>query len=629
MPETFRERSDLLQTTLDSIGDAVISTNADGQVTFVNRRAETLTGWTQAESLGRPLSDVLRLVDGVTRLPAEDLAARAIRDGLALERDNHAILIGRGGAEIPIEDSAAPTRDESGNRLGAVVVFRDVSLRKEAEEAQALLASIVASSDDAIVSKTLDGIIRSWNAGAQRLFGYTAEQAIGRPITMIIPAERLDEEHEILARISRGERVDHFETVRVTRDLSLTVSPVRDGSGRIVGASKIARDISDRKRADDVIREADRRKDQFIALLAHELRNPLAPLRNGLQVMRLMESDPATMQQMREMMDRQLGHMVRLIDDLLDISRITQNKLELRRSRVLLSEVLTSAVETARPAIDDARHRFAISIPPEPIFLDADLTRLAQVFSNLLMNSAKYTKAGGEISLTVESVDNRVQIAVRDTGIGIPVEAMPQIFDMFSQVDRSIERTTGGLGIGLALVKALVEMHGGTVVVASAGEDRGSTFTVTLPALPRHSPVTSVSMETPHCGIATQPRRVLVVDDNRDSAESLAILLRAMGHDVRIAHAGLQGIEIARQFLPEAIFMDLGMPRLNGYDTTQRIRQEPWGQQIFIVALTGWGQATDRIRSQEAGCDAHLVKPVSLPDLDQVLSQMSDEPSPP
>jgi PAS domain S-box-containing protein len=623
-----------LQTTLDSIGDAVISTNADGQVTFVNRRAETLTGWTQAESLGRPLSDVLRLVDGVTRLPAEDLAARAIRDGLALERDNHAILIGRGGAEIPIEDSAAPTRDESGNRLGAVVVFRDVSLRKEAEEAQALLASIVASSDDAIVSKTLDGIIRSWNAGAQRLFGYTAEQAIGRPITMIIPAERLDEEHEILARISRGERVDHFETVRVTRDgrlidLSLTVSPVRDGSGRIVGASKIARDISDRKRADDVIREADRRKDQFIALLAHELRNPLAPLRNGLQVMRLMESDPATMQQMREMMDRQLGHMVRLIDDLLDISRITQNKLELRRSRVLLSEVLTSAVETARPAIDDARHRFAISIPPEPIFLDADLTRLAQVFSNLLMNSAKYTKAGGEISLTVESVDNRVQIAVRDTGIGIPVEAMPQIFDMFSQVDRSIERTTGGLGIGLALVKALVEMHGGTVVVASAGEDRGSTFTVTLPALPRHSPVTSVSMETPHCGIATQPRRVLVVDDNRDSAESLAILLRAMGHDVRIAHAGLQGIEIARQFLPEAIFMDLGMPRLNGYDTTQRIRQEPWGQQIFIVALTGWGQATDRIRSQEAGCDAHLVKPVSLPDLDQVLSQMSDEPSPP
>ena len=393
------------------------------------------------------------------------------------------------GADVHVYVSIkVPLLDANGIPYAVCGVSADISERKRAEETQAFLAAIIESSDDAIVSKTLDGEIRSWNAGAERLFGYTAEEAVGRPITLIIPPERQDEEHEILARIRNGERVEHFETVRVSKhgrriDISLTVSPVRDNAGRIVGASKVARDITDRKRTEEALREADRRKDEFIALLAHELRNPLAPLRNGLQVMRLVAGDPNAVAQTRDMMERQLGHMVRLIDDLLDISRINRNKMELRRSRVLLEDVLSSAVEAARPLLEAAGHDLTISLPPNPVYLDADLTRLAQVFGNLLTNSVKYTPHGGHIWLAAARQGEEVFISVRDNGIGIPAGSLHSIFDIFSQVDRSIERSTGGLGIGLALVKGLVEMHGGSVAAESPGAGEGSTFTVRLPVL--------------------------------------------------------------------------------------------------------------------------------------------------
>src|SRR5438132_11157405 len=347
--EELRKQSEWLRITLASIGDAVISADADGRLTFMNGVAESLTGWPQAEAIGRPLSDVFRIVNERTREPVENPAVRALREGTIVGPANHTILIARDGTERLIDDSAAPIRDDSGAAVGAVLVFRDITGRRGAEEAQARLAAIVESSQDAIVSKTLDGIILSWNSGAERLFGYAPHEAIGRPVTLIIPPDRQDEEYEILARIARGERVEHFETVRVSKqgrpiDISLTVSPVRDSAGRIIGASKVARAITDRKRAQEALREADRRKDQFIALLAHELRNPLAPLHNGLQVMRLAGGDPDAVAQTRAMMERQLGHMVRIIDDLLDISRISQNKMELRRARVLLTDIGSSAV---------------------------------------------------------------------------------------------------------------------------------------------------------------------------------------------------------------------------------------------------------------------------------------------
>ena len=455
-----------------------------------------------------------------------------------------------------------------------------------------------------------------------------ATEAVGQPITLIIPPERIDEEREILAKLVAGERIEHFETVRVTRDgrrldISLTISPVRDGEGRIIGASKVARDITERKRAEEAIRDADRRKDEFLALLAHELRNPLAPLRNGLEVMRIAASDAIAVAQARDMMERQLGHMVRLIDDLLDVSRISRNKMELRRERVLLADVVQSAVEAARPLIDAAGHTLAVSLPREPVSLDADLTRLAQVLGNLLTNSAKYTRPGGHIWLVAEQRADDVLISVRDDGIGIPAESLPRIFDMFSQVDRSIERATGGLGIGLALVKGLVEMHGGTVTAASNGPDRGSTFTVRLPLMRAGPEVVPADPARGGRPAGEPVRRILVVDDNDDSARSMAGLLKFLGNDVRTAHDGFAAVTVAEEFRPEIILMDVGMPRLNGYEATRRIREQPWGRHVTIIALTGWGQDGDKVRSKEAGCNGHLVKPVSLTDLQSLFAELT------
>jgi PAS domain S-box-containing protein len=608
---------------LAAIGDAVIGVDAAGIVTLINEVAEHLTGCAQAAALGRPCTEVLRIADP-TREAGEDLLAQALRQPENIGRRNEAVLVASDGTQRLITSSAVARRTEAGVVVGALLFFRDVTGEADASATRARLAAIVESSDDAILSKTLDGVIQSWNAGAERLFGYTSEEAVGQPVTLIIPRERLDEEREILARIARGDRVDHFETVRVAKDgrridISLTVSPVRGANGRIVGASKVARDITDRKRAVEALREADLRKDRFIAVLAHELRNPLAPIRSGLHVMRLAAADPATVERARAMMERQLAHMVRLIDDLLDISRINENKMELRRSVVLLSEVISNAVEAARPTIDDAGHEFTATLPAEPIYLDADLTRLAQVFANLLTNSARYTPRGGRIRLVAERHGGDIVVRVHDNGIGIPAAALPTIFEMFSQVDRSQERASGGLGIGLSLVKGLVRMHEGSVSAESAGPGKGATFTVTLPARVEQcalEPGAAVESETL---AASTRRRVLVADDNADSAHAMAMLLELIGHEVRIAQDGVEAVDFAERFRPHVIFMDVGMPRLNGYAATQRIREYDWGQAIVIVALTGWGQANDREQSRAAGCDDHLVKPASAASLQRIV----------
>lgn len=623
--EALEKQSEWVRITLSSIGDAVISTDAEGRVTFLNGVAESLTGWSTADAAGRPLSEVFHIINQLDRRPVENPAQRVLQEGKIIGLANHTVLVARDGTEHPIDDSAAPMRDPSGAIVGTVLVFRDVTARMRAAEVQARLAAIIESSQDAVISKTLQGIIISWNAEAQRLFGYTPEEAVGQPVTLIIPPELWGEEREIMARLRRGERVEHFETTRVAKDghridLSLTISPVRDETGRVIGASKVARDITDRKRTEQALRDADRRKDEFLALLAHELRNPLAPLQNGLQIVRLADADSDAVARARAMMERQLAHMVRLVDDLLDISRINQNKMELRRSRVLLTDVMSSAVETARPAIEAAGHDLIISAPAEQIQLDADVTRLSQVFSNLLTNSAKYTGHGGHIWFAAERHGAEVAVSVRDTGIGIPDDALPRIFDMFSQVDRSIERVTGGLGIGLALVQGLVEMHGGKVTAESPGLEHGSTFTVRLPIPERRSEPAADDALTRKRTPKSPGQRILVVDDNPDAADSMVMILKLLGHDVSRAKDGLEAVDAAERFRPEVVLMDMGMPRLNGYDATRRIREQPWGKQIAIIALTGWGQESDKARSYDAGCDGHLVKPIDLVDLEKLLA---------
>jgi PAS domain S-box-containing protein len=496
--------------------------------------------------------------------------------------------------------------------------------RERSVQTQAFLASIVASSDDAIISKTLDGLILTWNAGAERIFGYSAEEAIGKPITLLIPRERHDEERGLLERLRRGERVHHFETVRVTKDgrlidVSLTVSPILDSTGRVVGASKVARDITDRKLAELALRDVDRRKDEFLAILAHELRNPLAPIRNSLHILRLTSQNDPVGERVGDMMDRQVNHMVRLVDDLLEVSRITSGKIALRKERVDLAAILQNSMETSRPLIDAVDHHLTLAFPPEPLIVDGDPVRLAQVFANLLNNSAKYTDAGGEIGITARREGGWAVISVRDTGAGIPREMLPSVFELFTQIDRHADRAQGGLGIGLTLVKSLVEMHGGTVQANSAGLGQGSEFVVRLPLVSDKRPAELSG--TPEISTSLlKPRRVLVVDDNRDAAESMGILLKLLGADVHVAYSGAEALEALPTYRPEVVLLDIGMPGMDGHEVARRIRQQPEFQKVTLIALTGWGQDEDRRRSQTAGFDYHLIKPADVDALQALLA---------
>ncbi len=366
------------------------------------------------------------------------------------------------------------------------------------------------------------------------------------------------------------------------------------------------------------LQDADRRKDEFLATLAHELRNPLAPLRNALELIRLSAGDASMLDQARSLMGRQVDQMVRLIDDLLDISRITQGKLLLRKERVEIAAVVQSAVETSRPLIEASAHELTVMAPLEPIYLEADQVRLAQVIANLLTNAAKYTEQGGQISLTVQRQHGQAMISVRDTGIGIPADHLSHIFEMFSQVAPALERAQGGLGIGLALVKGLVELHGGTVEARSEGAGMGSEFIVRLPVLEVPAP----AFNPGHNGGTSRraaKRRILVVDDNRDAAETTAMILRLMGHDTHTAHDGLEALQAAATLRPSVLLLDIGLPKMNGYEAARRIRQEPWGSDVTLIALTGWGQEEDKRRALEAGFDHHLTKPAGAAALEKVL----------
>jgi PAS domain S-box-containing protein len=1192
------EQRESLRVTMASMGDAVITTDATGRVTSLNPVAAALTGWPPDDAVGRPLDEVFHILNEHSRRPVENPVKTVLARGGVVGLANHTVLVARDGTEHPIDDSAAPISDARGQTLGVVLIFRDVTERRRAERSARLLAAIVESSEDAIVSKDVDGVITSWNQGAERIFGYTAVEAVGRPVAMLAPPDRADEMPEILARIRRGERVEHFDTVRRARDgrlipIALTVSPVKDEDGRIVGASKIARDISERRRAeaalreekerlhatltgigdavivtdaagrvalmnpvaqaltgwaeeatgrpltevfhivneqsrdpvespvgrvlregtvvglanhttliardgterpiedsaapvrgqdraivgvvlvfrdateqrraqqtvqqirqrekeradeletilratptpiwiahdpqchritgnpasfellglpeeanvsatspdhdpddrgfreyrgdepipvdelpvqraargeqvsgaevkivfhdgrvrhiygnavplrnpdgsvrgsvaafadvtalkeaeealrrnqevlklvhqigkighwewnsltdenkwspeiealyglppggfeggyqgwakllhpddlpraeedvrraletggyfsefrviwpdgsvhwletrayvfkdghdkpvriigvnmdvterkrqeqrlaaelevmtrlhalstrllatDDLnagladvlenaiqtvaadlgniqlynpqtraleivaqrgfrqdfldyfrevrvdegsacaqamrageriiiedvnfdpayephrqvaaaagyravqstplknragtvlgmlsthfrtphrpserderlldlyarqaadlierlryeraLRETDRRKDEFLATLAHELRNPLAPLRNAVEVLRRCGEDGAVAEQARRVMGRQLDQMVRLIDDLLDVSRISQGKVRLRPERVELKPVMQSALEAVQPLVQAQGHELTVTLSSEAVYLDADPTRLAQVIANLLNNAAKYTEKGGHLWLTAERRRNEAVVSVRDTGIGIAAEHLPHLFEMFSQLTPALERSQGGLGIGLSLVRGLVELHGGRVEARSDGLGKGSEFIVSLPVVDapeRHEPQ---SAEVDGAVANGRKRRVLVVDDNRDAADSLRVLVAMMGHEVRTAYDGLEAVEAAAAFRPEIVLLDIGLPGMNGYEAARHIREQAWGSGMVLIALTGWGQDEDKRRALEAGFDHHLTKPVGAAALEKLLA---------
>jgi CheY-like chemotaxis protein len=398
--------------------------------------------------------------------------------------------------------------------------------------------------------------------------------------------------------------------------------PELSPGGTVGSVLSIATDVTERRLADELLRDADRRKDEFLATLAHELRNPLAPIRNALQIMDL-TVEPETHRNARGIIGRQLKQMVHLIDDLLDVSRISQGKVELRRQHVDIEIVVQTAIETTRPAIDAAKHELIVRLPaPKSLIVDADLTRLAQIIANLLHNAAKYTRDGGRIEVAVEQQGTNAVISVQDSGVGIPVEMLPRVFDMFAQVDRSLERSQGGLGIGLALVKSLVEMHGGTVAAFSAGQDRGSKFTVTIPLVAAPASIATTSRPITHelHASSTNGVRVLVVDDNFDSADSLSCVLQVMGYQTRIAHDGIEAIRAADDYRPGIILLDLGLPKMNGLEVAGVIRDSDWGKHTLLIALSGWGQEEDRRKTGEAGFDFHFVKPVDIAALTDIMT---------
>ena len=497
------------------------------------------------------------------------------------------------------------------------------SAAQRASEAQALLAAIVDSSDDAIVSKSLDGRIQSWNAGAERLFGFSAQEAIGQSILLIIPPERSSEEDDILARIRAGKRIGHFETVRVAKDgrsidVSLTISPIHDATGRVIGASKVARDITPEKRARELLREANRIKDEFLAIVAHELRNRLAPIRNAVQAISVLEIGREAKRAV-EMIDRQTMQMVRLVGDLLDASQISRNQLKMRKKRIKLQDVLRDAFEVSRPLIDELEHVLTVSQESRAIYVEADRVRLAQAIINLLNNAARYTERGGQIALRAERRDGVAIVSVTDNGAGISPESIPHLFEMFVRADP--EGPHRGLGVGLTLVKRIVELHGGTVEANSAGLGQGSEFAMRIPLAKRQTRDTAPSGEPAE----TSGRRILVVDDDPDLASSLALALTSHGHEVRTAHDGSEVVAIAEAFRPHVVTLDLSLPSMSGLEVVTELRRQPWGRELEVIAVTGWDEDHLRDQAREAGFDHYLVKPISADTLTNLLEGAAPE----
>ncbi len=807
----LHEKSESLQVTLASIGDAVIATDPHGSVTFLNPVAESLTGWRQDEAVGQSIDRIFPIINEKTRRPVEGPVSRVIREGTIIGLANHTLLLSRDGTERPIDDSGAPIRDSRGEILGAVLVFRDMSGRRQAEERTRANEERLRLALEAGHMGTWDWNTQTnqviWSSGLESIHGLAAgtfpgtfeafqrdihpedrdrvlsdiaqtlehdrdhhleyrllwpdgsvhwieargrvfRDESGQPVRMTGVCMDIDERkrteqtlrflagasselavlvdyestlrkvaqlavpffadwcavdiaeadgsvrrlavahvdtakvslaHELaqryppdpkaergvlhVLRTGRSELVEEIpdrwlveeardeEQLRILRELGLksylcvpikahgallgVLSFVMAESGRRYGAGDlaVAEDLAHRAavavenaRLYQELREADRRKNEFLATLAHELRNPLAPVRNGLQILRLAPANAQALEQARQMMDRQLQHMVRLIDDLLDVSRITRGKIDLRKECVDLAAIVHSALEASRSVIEDAGHQLTVEMPREPVYLYADPMRLSQVVTNILQNAARYTPPGGHIGLTAEQQDDQAILRMRDTGLGIPPEMLPRIFEMFTQINRSLDRSQGGLGIGLALVRNLVHMHGGTVQAHSEGLGRGSEFVVRLPVAPVGAKGSGEEKqgEPSRQSGSSSARRILVVDDNVDAAESLAMLLRMLNNEVWIAYDGPTGLELARRHRPDLIFLDIGLPGMNGYNVARRLRQLPELHGVTLIAVTGWGQPEDRRRSQEAGFDEHLVKPVDP----AILSALLDHPEP-
>jgi PAS domain S-box-containing protein len=609
----------------EHLPDLIARLDRDLRPVYVNRPVEPRTGLPAAAFLGAADGEPGLPVDRIGPLQEKQRQVLATGQPTTLE-----VAVPSPGGEATFEVRLVPERGPGGEVETVLCIARDVTERARAEAAlrlsEARYRTLVEGAHDVIYSHDLAGNVRTWSSAGERLLGYTAEEVRRVNIAQLVAPEQLEQARQMTAlKLAGGGRTAYELEVlakdgrRVILEIS---SHLEYDRGTPVGVQGIARDVTERKRAEEALQEADRRKDEFLATLAHELRNPLAPIRNALYILQMPGTDPAVVAEAHGVLGRQVQHLVRLVDDLLDVSRIRRDKIELRKERVELATVVARAVETARVLIDAHGHELTIALPPEPVWVEADLIRLAQVVSNLLHNAAKYTEPGGRISLSGGREGAEIVLRVRDTGVGIEPELLRRIFDPFVQAERSRARAQGGLGVGLTLVRKLAALHGGSVQASSTGLGRGSEFVVRLPAPAqgRHSDAAACGAEGTPAVPAIPRRRILVVDDSRDAAESLALLLRLEGHEVQVARDGPAALELARRQRPEVAFLDLAMPGMDGYELCRRLRAEPALAPTLLVALTGWGQEADRRRSEEAGFDRHLVKPVEPQSLRRLLT---------
>src|SRR6476661_4871234 len=606
--------SERFQLLVEGVKDyAIFMLDPEGHVISWNRGAELIKGYRAEEILGRHFSLFYQAGALERGWPEHELkVARA--EG---RFEDEGWRVRKDGSVFWANVVITALHDAAGELCGFAKITRDLTERRrqeeilrDSEERFRLLMEGV--KDYAIFMLDPEGRIASWNSGAELIKGYRAEEVLGRHFSIFYPADAIARgwpEHELRMAQSEGRFED--EGWRVRKDGStfwanVVITPLYGGDRQLRGFAKITRDLTERKRV-EMLEETDLRRNEFLAMLSHELRNPLAPIRNALSVMRMNGVDESALRWARTVLDRQVAHLSRLVDDLLDVSRIAIGKITLQREPVEIAQIVASAVESSQPLIDSREHTLEVLHPDEPLRIEGDLTRLSQVVLNLLNNAANFTPRGGHIRLTVERDEAMAAIRVHDTGIGIPADLLPNVFDLFTQGDRSLDRTKGGLGIGLTLVQRLVKLHGGSVEVRSEGSGLGSEFVVRLPllAVPASKPLPPKAERRPGGS-----RRVLVVDDNRDATETLELLLQLWGHEVQSALNGPEALAKAVEFRPEIILLDIGLPGMSGYEVARQLRSLPGFRDVFIVAVTGYGQDSDRIHSQEAGFGHHLVKPV-------------------
>jgi PAS domain S-box-containing protein len=623
-----------------SADDAIISKDLDGTITSWNRAAERIFGYTESEAIGQSI----HLIVPPELHDDEENVLRQVRRGHGVDH-YETVRLRKDGTRVDVSLTISPIISANGEVIGVSKIARDVTDRRRLESVGQHFAAIVASSEDAIASKDLNGIVTSWNGAAERMFGYSASEMVGKSIRKIIPDDRQREEDTVLSRIRRGERVEHFETVRQRKDgslvsVSLTVSPIRGPDGTILGASKIARDISDRERAERerqrllaVAQEASRLKDEFLATLSHELRTPLNAI---VGYVRMMQSDLLTGEKRKRAMDtvaRNVTSLAQIVEDVLDVSRIISGKLRLDIQRVDLAPIVQSALETVRPAADVKGVHLVTIVDPRTPAVSGDPERLQQILWNVLSNAVKFTGRGGKVQVRLEQVNSHIEITVSDTGAGISPEFLPHVFDRFRQADGGMDRASGGLGLGLAITRHLVELQGGRIFASSEGIGNGSTFRIELPCRIADAAAAVETREHPrsptdehHIAVPQlNGTRILAVDDDRDALALIQEILEATGATVTTADTGGDALAALERTIPDVLLADLGMSPMTGFELIERVRQSdnPRIRAVPAAALTAYARSEDRTKALLSGFQLHLAKPVDPGELMAAMAALA------